>query len=440
VDPVRTEVRRSYSVIPYTKVRISVVAGPDAGLVLDIAGTVLRVGTSAECDLVLTDGTVSRRHCELEPTPFGMRVRDSGSTNGIALEGARIYDAVIPGDFRISLGDTTLTIQWLGETIEREQALDDRFGDVIGRSPRMRELFAQLERIAATEYTLLVEGETGTGKDLIAESIHQKSTRATEPFVVFDCGAVSPTVIESELFGHERGAFTGAQTVHQGLFEQAHGGTLFLDEIGELPLDLQPKLLRVLERREVRRVGGRRTIGVDVRIIAATNRNLRAEMRRGAFRQDLYYRLAQAHVVVPPLRDREGDVELLVTHFLAQERPPRRPEDVPEAVWDMFRGHRWPGNVRELRNAVQRLVVTPDRVLGTGLTPAPQQDPLAPQFSPTEPLPPLRVARRKNGDAFEKSYVEQALALADGNVPRAAEIAEISRQMMLRLARKHGIR
>jgi transcriptional regulator with PAS, ATPase and Fis domain len=247
-------------------------------------------------------------------------------------------------------------------------------------------------------------------------------------------------VIESELFGHERGAFTGAQTAHQGLFEQAHGGTLFLDEIGELPLDLQPKLLRALERREVRRVGGKKTLAVDVRIIAATNRNLREEMKRGTFRQDLYYRLAQAHVVVPPLRDREGDLELLVEHFMAQERPPRKLSDVPEAVWEMFRGHRWPGNVRELRNAVQRLVVTPDRILGTGLTPAPTADPLAPRLDTVGGLPPLRVARRKNGDAFEREYVEQALALADDNVPRAAEIAEISRQMMLRLARKHGIR
>jgi transcriptional regulator with GAF, ATPase, and Fis domain len=427
-------------VIPYNKVRIAVVQGPDAGLTLDIAGTLARVGTSAESDLVLSDTTVSRHHCELEPTPFGMRVRDAGSTNGIALGGSRIYDAVIPGDFCLSLGDTVLGISWLGETIEREQADEDRFGDVVGRSVRMRELFAQLDRIAATEYTLLIEGETGTGKDLIAESIHARSARANEPFVVFDCGAVSRTVIESELFGHERGAFTGAQAVHQGLFEQAQGGTLFLDEIGELPLELQPKLLRVLERREVRRVGGRGVIEVDVRIIAATNRNLRVEMQRGAFRQDLYYRLAQSQVVVPPLRDREGDVELLLEHFLSQARPPRRLSDVPADVLEMFRVHRWPGNVRELKNAVQRLVVTPDKVFQTALTDAPQGDPLAPSFDRNEPLAPLQIARRTNADAFERVYVLQALERADGNVPRAADIAQISRQMMLRLARKHGIR
>jgi transcriptional regulator with GAF, ATPase, and Fis domain len=426
--------------MPYNKLRIAVVQGPDAGLTVDIAGALLRVGTSAESDLVLSDTTVSRHHCELEPTPFGMRVRDAGSTNGIALAGSRIYDAVIPGDFAISLGDTVLGITWLGETIEREQTDEDLFGEVVGRSARMRELFAQLERIATTEYTLLLEGETGTGKDLIAESIHAKSARASEPFVVFDCGAVSRTVIESELFGHERGAFTGAQAVHQGLFEQAQGGTLFLDEIGELPLELQPKLLRVLERREVRRVGGRGVIEVDVRIIAATNRNLRVEMQRGAFRQDLYYRLAQSHVVVPPLRDREGDVDLLLEHFLSQERPPRRLEDVPADVLEMFRIHRWPGNVRELRNAVQRLIVTPDKVFGTPIRDAPQRDPLAPSFDHGEPLAPLQVARRTNADAFERIYVLQALERAGGNIPRAAEIAQISRQMMLRLARKHGIR
>jgi transcriptional regulator with GAF, ATPase, and Fis domain len=440
VDELRTELRRSYKKIPYSKVRIAVVAGPETGLTLDIAGTPLRIGTAPENDLVLTDQTVSRRHCELEPTSFGMRVRDIGSTNGVALDGSRIFDAVIPGNFRIGLGDTQITITWLGETVEREQTDSDRFGEVIGRSARMRELFVQLERVAATEYTVLLEGETGAGKDLVAESIHGKSRRADEPFVVFDCGAVSPTVIESELFGHERGSFTGAQNTHQGMFEQAHGGTLFLDEIGELPLDLQPKLLRALERREIRRIGSRRTMEVDVRIIAATNRNLRMEMQRGSFRQDLYYRLAQAHLNVPPLRDRAGDLELLVEHFLSQERPPRTLSDIPEQVWEMFRAHRWPGNVRELRNAIQRVLVTPDRVLGTGIGGSPVEDPIAPRLDPREELPPLPIARRRNGDAFERAYVERALALAGGNVPKAAEIAEISRQMMLRLARKHGLR
>jgi transcriptional regulator with GAF, ATPase, and Fis domain len=440
VEDLRTQVRRNHRVIPYSKVRVSIVGGPDAGLTLDAAGGLIRVGTAPENDIVITDTTVSRRHCELEPTEFGMRIRDSGSTNGIALDGRRIYDAVVPGDFRIGLGDTVIAVTWLGETVEREQLEADRFGDVLGRSAHMRELFAQLEKIAPTEYTLLLEGETGTGKDLIAESVHEKSPRAGLPFVVFDCGAVAANLIESELFGHERGAFTGAQTAHEGVFEQAHGGTLFLDEIGELPLELQPKLLRVLERRELRRVGGKKTIAVDVRIIAATNRNLRAEMQRGTFRQDLYYRLAHAQVSVPPLRDREGDIELLVTHFLSREMPGSGVEQVPEDVWEMFKKHRWPGNVRELRNAVQRLALTPGRVLSTGDTGISQRRGIAAPKAANEPLLPLRIARRQSSDEFEREYVERALELADGNVPRAADMAEISRQMMQRLARKHGLR
>jgi transcriptional regulator with GAF, ATPase, and Fis domain len=305
----------------------------------------------------------------------------------------------------------------------------------------MRELFADLERIAPSEVTLLLEGETGTGKDLIAESLHAASQRRSGPFVVFDCGAVAPTMVESELFGHERGAFTGAHTTHVGVFEQADGGTLFIDEIGELPLELQPKLLRALEKREIRRVGGRQTIGVDVRIVAATNRNLRVEVRDNRFRQDLYFRIAAAHVAVPPLRDRMEDLELLVEYFLGLETPPRALSDVPVHVWEMFRNHRWPGNVRELRNAVQRLTVTPDRPLHdvhayTSTTPARSIEGL---WQRDGQAVPLRVARREAGDDFERAYLEFVLTKSGGNVTRAAAIAEVSRQMMQKLMRKHGM-
>jgi transcriptional regulator with GAF, ATPase, and Fis domain len=407
------------------------------GLQCETAGQPIRIGTAPENDIVLSDDTVSRRHAELEPTPMGMRVRDAQSTNGILLGGVRIRDAFVPGDFQIALGETWLSVTWLKETVGRMQISTDRFGDVLGRSARMREMFADLDRIASAEVTLLVEGETGTGKDLIAEAVHDESSRSSGPFVVFDCGAVAPNVAESELFGHERGAFTGAHGTHIGLFEQAHGGTLFLDEIGELPLDLQPKLLRALEKREVRRVGGRNTLGVDVRIIAATNRNLREEIKRGNFRQDLYFRLAGAHIAVPPLRDRMDDLDMLVEHFLSLGEPPRSVADVPPHVWEMFRAHRWPGNVRELRNAVQRLTITPDRPL-----------PLADLREPSEPgarwvvgerVVPLRVARRQAGDDFERTYLDQVLERAEGNVTRAAALAEVSRQMMQKLMRKHGL-
>jgi len=434
-----TRARRLPTVVRYTKTRVAVTRGPNQGLVFEIAHAPLRVGTSADNDLVLADDTVSRRHCEIEPTPSGVRVRDMGSTNGVTIGGVRIYDAVLPGEVRLQVGETELTVTPLHDTVSREQAANDRFGDAIGRSTRMRELFADLERIAPSDVTLLIEGETGTGKDILAESVHRQGPRVDGPFVVFDCGAVASTLAESELFGHERGAFTGAVAAHLGVFQQANGGTLFLDEIGELPKDLQPKLLRVLEKRQIKRVGGTATIAVDVRVIAATNRNLRVEVQRQNFREDLFFRIAAAHVAVPPLRDRMEDLESLVEHFLSLEIPPRTLDDVPEHVWDMFRVHRWPGNVRELRNAVQRLMLTPDRPLRDAGGPSRPSRPPGGSDASAIPLAPLRVARREAGDAFERSYLEQVLARAAGNVTRAAGMAEVSRQMMQKLMRKHGM-
>jgi transcriptional regulator with GAF, ATPase, and Fis domain len=431
-----TRVRGPRSVVRYEKIRLHVTQGPDTGLAMDVAGQSVRVGTAPENHLVLHDDTVSRFHCELEPLDGGLRVRDVGSTNGVFAAGVRVYDGLVPFGTAITVGDTTLATSPLGETVEREQTMRDAFGDLIGGAPHMRELFADLERIAATDVTLLVEGETGTGKDLVAESVHRASERNSGPFVVFDCGAVAASLAESELFGHERGAFTGATQTHVGVFEQAHGGTLFLDEVGELPRELQPKLLRALEKRQIRRVGGTRVIPFDARIVAATNRNLRAEVASGEFREDLYFRLAAAHVTVPPLRDRMVDLPLLVEHFLALESPPRVSDDVPRDVWDMFRAYRWPGNVRELRNAVQRLRVTPDRPLRDWSgSDTPNSAPAAP---PAPHLLPLRVARREANDAFERDYLTAALAATDGNVIRAAAIAEVSRQMIQKLQKKHG--
>ncbi len=432
-----TRVRAPRIVVRYSKVRIEVARGADKGQWLEAAGQTVRVGTADDNDLALTDDTVSRYHCEIEPVPGGMRVRDVGSTNGVHVGAVRVYDALLPPDARVRVGDTELAFAPSGESIEREQTTTDRFGDLLGCSPRMRELFADLERIAGTDITLLVEGETGTGKDLVAESVHRASARSGEPFVVFDCGAVSASLVESELFGHERGAFTGATQAHPGVFEQADGGTLLLDEIGELAKDLQPKLLRALENRQVRRVGGTKVLRFDVRVIAATNRSLRAEVARGHFREDLYFRLAAAHVVAPPLRDRMDDLALLVEHFLALERPPRVAGDVPEQVWDLFRSYRWPGNVRELRNAIQRLQVTPDRPLREWQPPAAAASASGAPAGASELLP-LRIARREASDAFEQAYLAAALAKAGGSVTRAAAMAEVSRQMLQKLLRKHG--
>jgi transcriptional regulator with GAF, ATPase, and Fis domain len=413
--------------------------GRDVGLWVETAGAPLRIGTASDNDLVLSDDSVSRHHCEIEPTEHGIAVRDVRSTNGIVIGGIRVRDAYLGGDFEMQLGDTAIAVSWLNETVERERAPVDRFGDVLGGTPRMRELFAELHRIASTEYTLLIEGETGTGKDLVAESVHRVSPRGEGPFIVLDCGAVAANVIESELFGHERGAFTGAVNAHAGVFEQAEQGTLFIDEIGELPLDLQPKLLRVLEKRQLRRVGGARTINVKVRVIAATNRNLRAEVRRGRFREDLYYRLAAAHVQLPPLRDRLDDLEMLVEHFLALEATGRQRTDIPSDVWSMFRSYRWPGNVRELRNALQRLAISPERPL-TAMYQQSTVGAASLDASADQPVLPLRLARRNASDSFERNYLERLLAHTGGNVTRAAAIAEVSRQMMQKLMKKHSVR
>jgi transcriptional regulator with PAS, ATPase and Fis domain len=433
MDEERTQAQSRPTIVTYVKTRITVIEGPDRGLTFETANHPVRIGTAADNDIVLTDPTVSRRHCAIVPTAEGFRVSDEASTNGVLLGRVRLFQAVVSGSSELRIGESTLSVVPLSERVQREQATTNQFGDLLGASPLMRELFADLARIAGTDVTVLIEGETGTGKELVAESIHGESQRADKPLVVFDGGAVTPTLIESELFGHERGAFTGAVAARPGVFEQANGGTIFLDELGELPKDLQPKLLRVLEKREVRRIGSQRAIPVDVRVISATNRKLSTEVARGNFREDLFFRLAGAHVVVPPLRDRMADLPMLVEHFLRRAVPPRSPSEISEPVWEMFMAHRWPGNVRELRNAVDRLMVTPNRALAhlESSAAVPSQHDME--------LVPLRVARRDASDDFERAYLTKLLETTGGNVTRAAAIAEVSRQMIQKLMRKQGL-
>ena len=428
-----TRARAKPFVVKYSKTRLEVVEGPDVGLVLEIAGSRITVGTAEQNGLVLHDDTVSREHCEIESLQDGIRVRDRGSRNGVFTSTARIFDAVFVAPQVLVLGATKIAMTPLDETVERLQSPTDRFGDFSGSSARARELFADLERVAPTEVTLLIEGETGTGKDVVAESVHRASPRSEGAFVVFDCGAVATSLAEAELFGHESDAFPGAGPARAGIFESARGGTVFLDEIGELPKDLQPKLLRVLEKREVRRLGSTRAVAIDVRIIAATNRNLQSEVQAGSFRQDLYYRLAAAYVCLPPLRERMSDLPLLVEHFLALESPPRNVAEVRPEVWQLLAAHHWPGNVRELRNAVQRLLLTPGRPLGATFS-APQEADRA-----VVELRPLRLARREASDAFERSYMAALLAKTSGRVGAAARVAEVSRQMLNKLMRKHAL-
>src|SRR5262245_31699571 len=336
--------------------RVEVVSGPDAGLIRDIEAAVIRIGARRGNDVQLTDSKVSGLHCEIRLDDRGYRLRDLDSTNGTYVSSLRINDVYIQPGAQIALGSSRLKFDPLGETVEIELADTDRFGSMIGRSVKMRELFARLEKLARSDTTVLVTGETGAGKELVAEALHDHSPREKGPFVVLDCGSIPPNLIESELFGHERGAFTGATNNYAGAFERAHGGTVFLDEIGELPLAMQPKLLRVLERKEVRRIGGAKTIEVDIRVVAATNRDLGVEVNRGRFREDLYYRLAVARIHVSSLRERRDDIPLLIEHFMAITPGGTVASLAPETV-DLMMKHDWPGNVRELRNVIERAVL-----------------------------------------------------------------------------------
>ena len=312
----------------------------------------------------------------------------------------------------------------------------------------MREVFGQLERIAPADITLLITGRSGTGKELVAEAVHQQSPRRKAPFIVFDCSAVSRDLIESELFGHVKGAFTGAVSSRAGAFEQASGGTLFLDELGELSADLQPKLLRALERREVKRVGGNEVIPVDVRVVAATNRNLREEVARGTFREDLYYRLAVMQLHLPDLKDRPDDIPLLVEHFLAAATKGRDPLTISYATMERLKAHGWPGNVRELRNFVERaaLLATGGRVeekflvVGEDLrqaSPAIVADPSGHLVVDVEA--PFKEAKGHLVDAFERAYWTKLLERTDGNISKASRIAGVHRKSVEYILRKLDI-
>jgi DNA-binding NtrC family response regulator len=311
------------------------------------------------------------------------------------------------------------------------------FGNLVGRSPKMQELFASIEKVARAETTVLLGGESGTGKELVARALHYHGSRAARPFVAVNCGALVGSLLESELFGHVRGAFTGADRPKKGLFVAAHGGTLFLDEIGELQPELQPKLLRVLQDGEVKPIGGVDTTRVDVRLIAATNRDLAALVGAGRFREDLYYRLNVIALHIPPLRERREDIPLLVEHFVARaaekaHRP--RPAISDEAVaW--LEAQRWPGNVRELKNAIERAVVLGGDILGAADFAG---APAAPAPAPEAPTSDYEFARTSLED-LERRHIERILALCDGQKARAAAILGINRTTLWKKLRQYGV-
>jgi DNA-binding NtrC family response regulator len=371
---------------------------------------------------------VSRYHCELKAAQGGVWVTDLASRNGTVVEGVRVKEAQVKHGDVLCLGRARLRFEQLDERERLELSARGAFGPLVGSSLVMRSVFANLERAARTDATILLEGETGTGKGAVAEALHAAGPRAGGPFVVVDCGALAPTLLESELFGHERGAFTGAEARRIGAFEEASGGTIFLDEIGELPAEMQPKLLRALENRVVRRLGQNVYHPIDVRVVAATHRDLRSLVNEGRFRADLYYRLAVVRVRIPPLRERLTDLPELVAGLLrglaadaGQLARLTRPD-----VIRRLEASAWPGNLRELRNYLERSLVLD------------QPAPVDPPADETELE--LGEARRRALDAFERRYLQELLARHGGRVAAAARAAGVARVYLYRLLAKHGMK
>jgi transcriptional regulator with PAS, ATPase and Fis domain len=423
---------------------LAVIDGPSRGARAAVGSEIARIGTADGNDLVLADRTVSRFHCELGVRGNTIIIRDCGSTNGTVIDGVRIREAEIPPGTLVRIGGSAFRVELGDEPAFVEVSGRNHFGELVGASVEMRRVYAILERLALTDATLLVQGETGTGKDVLARSLHAASPRAAQPFVAVDCGAIPEHLVESELFGHVRGAFTGATSDRKGVFEEADGGTLFLDEIGEMPITMQPKLLRAIESRSIRRVGGGAARTVNVRIIAATNRSLSASINEGSFREDLYYRLAVVELRLPPLRSRRDDIPVLATHFFRKFAGDH--VKLPSEFLASLVGRGWPGNVRELKNYIERSVS-----LGTYLPRGPDPGaPVAPTASPPiEPGTiesfialhlPLKEARHAWTKSFELVYVRAMLKMVGGNVTRAAERAGVSRRFLQRMVARLGIR
>ena len=392
------------------------------------------LGSAPGAQVRIADREVSRLHAELEPTDRGTWVRDLGSRNGTFVDDLQVGAAMLPDGARIRVGGTDIMLRYPTEASPVELWPTDSFGGLIGASTPMRELFAQMSRVAQSDAPVLILGETGTGKELVARAIHDASSRAGGPFVIVDCAALASSLIEGELFGHARGAFTGAVGARAGSFEAAHGGTIFLDEIGELPLALQPKLLRVLESRTVKRLGESEHRQIDVRLVAATHRDLRRMVNAAAFREDLYFRVAVLPLMLPPLRARKPDIGLLFKHFLNGRRPV---EPVSEReLADMP----WLGNVRELRNFVERACAMGGKD-ALQSSRAADEGPPSPAGGPDVVAydQPFKEFRERWIDHGEREYLQRLLERHGRNVPAAAEQAGLDRTYVYRLIRKHGL-
>lgn len=339
--------------VQFEAIELRVISGADAGLEISLGLPTVRIGTAPDNDVVLTDRAVSRRHAEIRMTPNGLLLRDLESTNGTFINNVRVTEAYVPDQAECRFGYSQLLIRQ--HTEERKVAVprQDHLGELVGASERMRELYGLIRAVASTPTTVHLHGESGAGKELVARTLHAFSGRPG-PLVVFDASVTDPEMVRNDLFGHIKGAFTGATGSREGAFRQAHTGTLFIDEIGELPLDLQPRLLRVLETREVTPIGSDKSTRVDVRVITATHRDLEAMVRAGTFRTDLYYRLSVVPIEVPALREIQEDIPLIAQHLCERLRLNHR---ISPAAMATLQNYSWPGNVRELRNVLERAAV-----------------------------------------------------------------------------------
>ena len=422
--------------------RLLVLTGELRGREIDILSETITLGKSRSCDVVLPDESVSRVHAEIRREGESYRLRDRGSTNGSFVGGARVTDAYLkPGDV-LGVGKVQLRFMPRDARAELLPSEAERFGEVIGKSLAMRKIFGVLERVAPTDVTVLLEGETGTGKDLVARSIHLASPRRDGPYVVVDCGAVAQDQIEAELFGVDGpavpgGTAAGSGGTRQGVLELGKGGTVFMDEVGELPRDLQSKLLRVLETQRLRRVGGTEEVETNIRVIAANVRELKSLVDSGEFREDLYFRLAVVAAQIPPLRERREDIPLLIEHFSRRLPPGMWKAPGPEAMARLV-GYDWPGNVRELRNVVERSAyLSPDGVIDlvtTGRRSQPGQELV--EFDPTLTF---REQKERAVELFEEAYLQWLLQRAEGNISRAAREADMDRKYLHKLLRRYGI-
>jgi DNA-binding NtrC family response regulator len=422
--------------------RLTAATGSSAGRGLAMTSALATVGRHPSNDLVLDDPRVSGVHVELRRVGDRLHVRDAGSTNGTWIGRHRLIEAELAEGAEISVGATVLRIDMDDAATPARRSTAGRFGGLVGRSPEMLELFATLERIAPKELTVLIQGETGTGKEELARAIHSRSPRAGGAFVVIDATALPESLAESILFGHERGAFTGADQRRAGFFEAAHGGTVFLDEIGELPAPLQSKFLRVLERHEVTRIGGTTPVKVDVRVLAATHRDLRHEIEAGRFREDLFYRLSQMRLVLPPLRDRPADVSVLCASILAQIAGSAAPMLIEPGALAQLEAQRWPGNVRELRNVLARAAALASGpairradVAGEGLGFRGMRE----ERTALDVSGSFAVAKERAIGRFESAYLGALMKRCAGNLSQAAREADVARQHLRELLKKRGL-